>query len=100
MVRPRGAGRNADRFVKDFSKGDSRIKSERSERLAEKANPKLRLPAMWLCHADARQVSDLPKTTHKIWRSMTGSETLKERRVRRRRVRDLPRIGVAKPLGW
>ena len=54
---------------------------------------------MWLCHADAQQVSDLPKTTLKIWRSMTGSETLKERRVRCRRVRDLPRIGMAKPLG-
>ena len=57
--------------------------------------------AVCLCHADARQVFDLPKR-HPLYqlvvsdRQAYGSET-RHQELHVRQVKDLPRIGVAEP---
>ena len=55
----------------------------------------------WLCHSDARQVSDLPEAASEVWRSVTAYKRVGDPKKIRgvfRQVRDLPRIGVAEPL--
>jgi hypothetical protein len=57
------------------------------------------LRSKWLCHADARQVFDLPFRAQILMvYDHSGSETRRKKKARRRQVADSPRIGVAKPL--
>jgi hypothetical protein len=56
---------------------------------------------LWLCHSDARQVSDLPAMN--VSSSQGSSTRLSGHRPLDsegsfRQVKDLPRIGVAEPL--
>jgi hypothetical protein len=69
-----------------------------------------RLPDIWLCHADARQVCDLPKWPEPHPRGLRpcalycgragafcGHRPLRFEAVVLRQVRDLPRISMAEP---
>jgi len=56
--------------------------------------------ALWLRHSDARQVFDLPAPALLHPGSPTPGHRPVEIKRTHRQVRDLPRIGVAKPLGW
>lgn len=49
-----------------------------AQTLVLKGDDVVTLSTQWLCHADARQVSDLPKEPLQAWRSTTayGSKTL------------------------
>jgi hypothetical protein len=53
----------------------------------------------WLCHADARQVSDLPAEFPHLFMVSDPSYGRRPKISKRtlRQVRDLPRIGVAEP---
>jgi|GEM_PF-6835809 len=50
-------------------KGDLKGKSHYA---AQQSHLHNLVPMLWLCHADERQVSDLPEGLLKIWRSMTA----------------------------
>src|SRR5215510_2590243 len=56
----------------------------------------------WLCHSDARQVSDLPSAVSLFLRGLRPFFAVIDRKVflesALRQVRDLPRIGVAEPV--
>jgi len=52
---------------------------------------------LWLCHADARQVFDLPKALNKFAGLWPRVGDPRSGLGRWRQVKDLPRIGVAKP---
>jgi hypothetical protein len=71
--------------------------SDRDESIGRKksAEEVSNILCKWLCHSDARQVSDLPA------RGLLSSAVL-DRRLSKieglRQVRDLPRIGVAEPF--
>jgi hypothetical protein len=54
-----------------------------------------RFLSRWLCHSDARQVSDLPKRFLII--PIRRSQTAACLKAAGRQVEDLPRIGVAQP---
>jgi hypothetical protein len=72
--------------------------------------PHTELPGLWLGHADARQVSDLPATAlqtlavsdrqriQAVAVELAGSETLRLGARRPRQVIDLPRISMAEPF--
>jgi hypothetical protein len=53
---------------------------------------------LWLCHSDARQVSDLP-TPQPLFHGLRPFYAVVDRQIEMafRQVRDLPRIGVAEP---
>ena len=58
------------------------------------------LYATWLCHADARQVSDLPNRhsqSKAVYDREFGVGDPSEKKATSRQVKDLPRIGVAEP---
>src|SRR5215475_9798372 len=56
----------------------------------------------WLCHSDARQVSDLPSAVSLFLRGLRPFFAVIDRKVflesALRQVGDLPRIGVAEPV--
>src|SRR5258706_3444706 len=59
--------------------------------------PGARPVTSWLCHADARQVSDLPARSLSLQGLRPSVIDLRFLRKLLRQVRDLPRIRVARP---
>ena len=60
-----------------------------------------RFLSVWLCHSDARQVSDLPDMKHLMLGLRPLCLAVRDRHLIEggafRQVEDLPRIGVAEP---